>query len=101
VQDDRISAVIDWGNALYGDFLHDIACFSFWASWYRTMDGIDWEVEAKKHFETIGLEVPNIEERLLCYKIHIGLDAQAYNAFVGNWDHFAVNSQKTLELAHS
>ena len=34
VADGRISAVIDWGCAMYGDFLYDLAWFEFWAPWY-------------------------------------------------------------------
>lgn len=79
--DGKITAVFDWGNAMTGDFLHDLACFSYWSRWYRTMDSIDWEAEALKHFTTIALEVPNFHERMRCYKLQISLDAQSYNAF--------------------
>jgi hygromycin-B 4-O-kinase len=96
--DDRISAVIDWGCAMYGDFLYDLAWFSYWSSWYPAMHGIDWEAEARKHFNSIGLTVPHMEERLLCCKIHIGLDAQAYNAFTGRWDQLETNARNTLKL---
>lgn len=99
VQNNRITAVIDWGCALYGDFLYDLAWFSFWSSWYPAMDGIDWEQETRRHYDLIGLEVPRYKERLLCYKIHIGLDAQAYNAFTGRWNQLEINARKTLELA--
>jgi len=94
----KISAVIDWGCAMYGDFLYDVAWFSYWSSWYPAMEDINWEAEASKHFNSIGLNVPHLQERLLCCKIHIGLDAQAYNAFTGRWDHLAMNAKRTLEL---
>lgn len=96
--DGKISAVFDWGNALVGDFLHDLACFSYWSKWYRTMDGIDWEAESQKHFESIGLEVPNFKERMLCYKLQISLDAQSYNAFTENWEHLEFNTNYMKEL---
>ena len=98
IGDNKIGAVIDWGCATYGDFLYDLAWFSYWASWYPAMQGIDWEVEAHKHFESINLNVPQMRERLLCCKIHIGLDAQAYNAFTGRWDHLEINAKNTLDL---
>jgi hygromycin-B 4-O-kinase len=94
----KISAVIDWGCAMYADFLYDSAWFSYWSPWYSTMQGIDWEAEARKHFESIGWLVPRMQERLLCCKIHIGLDAQAYNAFMGRWDHLETNAKRTLQL---
>jgi hygromycin-B 4-O-kinase len=96
---DRLSAVLDWGNAMYGDFLYDLAWFSFWSPWYPAMQGIDWEAEARQHFASVGLAVANMEERFLCCKIHIGLDAQAYNAFTQRWDELGMNAKRTLALA--
>jgi hygromycin-B 4-O-kinase len=96
---DRISAVLDWGNAMYGDFLYDLAWFSFWSPWYPAMQGIDWEAEARQHFASIDLAVAHMEERLLCCKIHIGLDAQAYNAFTRRWDELEMHAKRTLALA--
>lgn len=99
VSDDRISAIIDWGNSLYGDFLYDLAWFSYWSPWYPAMEGINWEAEAQKHYEEIGLAVPRFKERLLCYKVHIGMDAQIYNAYTQRWDDLKANTKRTLELA--
>jgi hygromycin-B 4-O-kinase len=96
---DRISAVFDWGNSLYGDFLYDIAWFAFWAPWYPAWDGIDFAGEAARHFESIGLSVPHFEERLRCYQIHIGLDGQSYSAFTANWDQLEESAQRTLRIA--
>jgi hygromycin-B 4-O-kinase len=99
IAQDRISAVIDWGNAMYGDFLYDLAWFSFWAPWYPAMHGIDWEAQARQHFAFLDFTVAHMEERLLCCKIHIGLDAQAYNAFRQRWDELGMNAKRTLVLA--
>ena len=30
----RIEAVFDWGCSAYGDFLYDVAWFTFWAPWH-------------------------------------------------------------------
>jgi hygromycin-B 4-O-kinase len=75
VADERISAVIDWGCALYGDFLYDLAWFLFWSPWYPRWRGIDFQGEAARHYASIGLDVAHFEERLTCYQIHIGLAA--------------------------
>ena len=85
VADDRISAVIDWGCAMYGDFLYDLAWFEFWSPWYPAWRGIDFRREAARHYESIGLAVPRFEQRLTACQIHIGLAAQAYNAFKERW----------------
>jgi len=99
VCEDRISAVIDWGCAMYGDFLYDVAWLSFWAPWYRAWDGINFAEEAICHYERIGLAVPYFEERLRCYELHIGLSGQAYCAFAGHWDDLEWTARRTLEIA--
>ncbi len=101
VEDGRISAVIDWGCAMYGDFLYDLAWFLFWSPWYPDWREIDFKSEAARHYASIGLEVPYFEERLTCCQIHIGLAAQAYNAFKERWDALEETAQRTLEVARS
>lgn len=98
---DRISAVFDWGNSLYGDFLYDLAWFAFWAPWYPAWDGIDFAGEATRHYKAIGLDVPQFEERIRCYQIHIGLDGQSYSAFTQNWDQLAETAQRTLAISRT
>jgi hygromycin-B 4-O-kinase len=97
--DGRISAVIDWGCAMYGDFLYDLAWFEFWAPWYPAWRGIDFKREAARHYASIGLHVPGLEERLTVCQIHIGLAAQAYNAFKERWDALDESARRTLEVA--
>lgn len=99
VAGDRISAVFDWGNSLYGDFLYDPAWFAFWSPWYPAWRGIDFREEAARHYAAIGLEVPHFDERFRCCQVHIGLDGQRYQAFVGDWDHLETTARRTLALA--
>jgi hygromycin-B 4-O-kinase len=99
VEDGRISAVIDWGCAMYGDFLYDLAWFEFWAPWYAAWHGIDFRGEAARHYASIGLAVPRFEDRLTCCQIHIGLAAQAYNAFKERWDALEETARRTLDVA--
>lgn len=96
VSENHISAVIDWGNSIYGDFLYDLANFSFWSFWYPSMRGIDWAREAHYHYQTIGLDVPNLDERLRCYEVHIGLAGMAWNSFKKNWTELKATTERTL-----
>lgn len=100
VHKNRITAVIDWGNALYGDFLYDIAHFIFWASYYQSMQDIDWQSEALKHNKSVGLQMPQFLQRLKCCQIHIGLDAQAYCAYTKQWEQLEMVAKKTLDIAN-
>ena len=51
-----VSAVIDWGCSLYGDFLYDVAWLAFWAPWYPAWTGVDFATEAARHYAAIGLD---------------------------------------------
>src|SRR5690606_29808327 len=46
---DRITAVLDWGCGMYGDFLYDLAWFCFWSPWFAAWDAIDFRQEAARH----------------------------------------------------
>ena len=58
VDDDRITAVFDWGSSMYGDFLLDLAWLCFWAPWTPAYRAIDFRQAAVDHYAAIGLEVP-------------------------------------------
>ena len=100
VTGERISAVLDWGCAMYGDFLYDLAWFCFWAPWYPAWADIDFQQEAVRHYEATGVEVSHFAERLRCYQVHIGLAAQAYNAFRSRWTELDATGRRTLAIAN-
>jgi len=98
VTEDEISGLIDWGCSLYGDLLYDHAWLAFWAPWFPEMQGIDFVSVTIRHLASVGLATDDVEERMRCYQIHIGLEAQSYNAFVGSWDWLARTARRTLAL---
>ena len=98
VQNDRISAVFDWGSSMYGDFLWDLAWFTFWQPWYRSWSALDLRQAARAHYSRIGLAVPNYAERMRCYELAIGLDGLAYQAYAGHLDDLAWTAQRLLGL---
>ena len=95
----RLSAIVDWQCAMYGDFLYDAAWLAFWAGWNSAWDGIDWLEEFSRRHAAIGLDVPSYAQRMLAYRIHIGLDGLRYNAYMGRWDEVAVVAMRTLAVA--
>ena len=97
----QITGVLDWGCSVYGDFLYDLAWLSFWAPSYPAWRHIDFVHEARSHYASIGLEVPDFAERLRCYELHIGLSGQAYSTFMGQWDKLEATAQRTLALARA
>ncbi len=100
VADDHVTGVIDWGSSLYGDFLWDIAWFTFWQPWYPAWRDVDIASAAREHFADIGLDVPHFEERLRCYELAVGLDGMVYQAWTERWSDLAATTQRTLELTH-
>lgn len=101
VAGDRVSAVLDWGSSLYGDFLYDIAKLVFYQPWRPAWGKIDFAAEARAHYNAIGLAVPNFAERLTCYCLRIGIADMAYSAFRERWEQVALKARRVLEIARS
>ena len=73
-QDGRVSAVIDWIDARYGDFVYDIAWLDFW------MHNPAYLAQIVQYYQAHGMPVPHFRERLACYKCYMGLDALRFFA---------------------
>jgi hygromycin-B 4-O-kinase len=99
VEADRLTGVLDWGCAMYGDFLYDLAWLCFWQPWYPAWQPLDFREEAMRHYAAIGLAVPDFEARLRCCQIHIGLAGQAYMAYAGHWTDLQATARRTLAVA--
>jgi hygromycin-B 4-O-kinase len=99
VDGDLISAILDWGSSIYGDFLYDIAKPAFYRPWYASWRNIDFAGEARAHYDAVGLEVPHLSERLTCYMLRIGIADMAYSAFRKRWDQVESKARRTLEIA--
>jgi aminoglycoside phosphotransferase (APT) family kinase protein len=80
----RLEAVFDWGCYGLGDFLYEVAWFTFWAPWHPGLAAIDFRSAILGHYQASGLEVPRFGERLRCYELHIGLTHLAYCTFTGD-----------------
>jgi hygromycin-B 4-O-kinase len=95
-----ITAVIDWGNSLYGDYLYDAAWLIYWWRWYPQWQSIDIRAEMSRHWKHTGGLPADLEHRLHAYVVLIGLDAMSYNAFTGQWDALARNAKQVSQLLH-
>jgi hygromycin-B 4-O-kinase len=101
IQGERVAAVLDWGAAMYGDWIFDVAWLIFWQPWYQAWSGIDFEAEATSYFASTGADVSDFGVRLRCCEIAIGLDNQAYCAFKGEsrWPQLEAVARRTIELS--
>lgn len=100
VKDSKITGIIDWGNATYGDFLYDLATFTFYSPWYPAMKDIDWIAEVVRYYENKGVGLPKARERIRCYELHIGLATQTHNAFMKRWDFLEETIKRTIEISN-
>lgn len=81
VKANRISGIYDWGCAMWGDPVYDLAWFAFWEPWYPQWAELNL---AQTLIEDVGILGPYPDERLAACLLHIGLDHIHYNAFTGN-----------------
>jgi hygromycin-B 4-O-kinase len=99
VRGPAISAVLDWGNSMYGDWLYDLAWLLYWRPWFPGWRDIDVRDVIGAHLAARGGAPADAELRLRCYQLHFGLDAQAYTEFTGRWQDLAANARQTMKLA--
>ncbi len=97
----HVTALLDWGDSRYGDYLYDIAHLLYWWPWFTQWRNIDILGEIKRHYKTKKLDMHNFHARVCCYQMHIGLDSMAYHCYTKRWDHFEWNAKRTFEVARS
>lgn len=98
VKDNRIAGVIDWGCALYGDPLYDLAMFTTWQFYYPFLAGVDFIKIYKEYFKDKNIEDVNFEERLECYQLHLLLDSVIYQSHKENKDFLNLSLNRLKEL---
>ncbi|MFW6075110.1 MAG: phosphotransferase family protein [Chloroflexota bacterium] len=87
VRDGKVTAVLDWGSSNYGDALYDIAWISFFEPWHPALQSVDLPARLLEAYRSDpASDTANLQGRLACYYIHIGLDWISYNAFRRDWN---------------
>jgi hygromycin-B 4-O-kinase len=90
---ERITGVIDWGNALYGDPCYDIARLMWGADW----PGWWYEDGAAILAARYGA-LPGFATRLACYQCHLGLDDLRFYAKNGRATEYGWAREHLLKL---
>jgi aminoglycoside phosphotransferase (APT) family kinase protein len=93
-QDGRITAILDWMDARYGDFLFDAAWLDFWSP------EDEWHARFQQHYERMSREVTSYSERILCYQCYIALEALKFNAKAADRASYDYTRQRILSLLH-
>ena len=76
-QDEKVTAVLDWAEARYGDFLYDVAWLDL------GMPKMDFSSRFRDYYHSRRREVLNYEERIACYQFYFSLDSQRWYAKTG------------------
>ena len=77
-QDGRVTGILDWIDAKYGDFVYDIAYLDYWCDWLRVSERF------QEYYQAQQREVPFYAERILCYQCHHALGGLRFFAVSGN-----------------
>lgn len=88
----KISGVIDWLDAQYGDFVYDIAGLDFW------IPGLSIRKHCLHYYQEHQVAIPFYEERVLCYQCYTGLDAMRFFAKKGDYQAYQWTRQRILQL---
>lgn len=80
-----VTAILDWGNAMYGDPLYDAAWLLFWQPWYPAWTAVDIRSAIERQWRAADPPPDDLDARLLAYQLHIGLDSITYQAHTGRW----------------
>lgn len=79
----KITAILDWENALYGDPLFDVAIAYFWRTWLMCME------KSAAYWESRLSSTENYQQRMRCYQLRIGLHEIYDNALDGDTEMLA------------
>jgi hygromycin-B 4-O-kinase len=91
-QNDKITAVLDWVDAKYGDFVFDIAPFDFWCPWLHVSEGF------QQYYQQRQREVPFFKERLLCYQCYHALSALRFYAASTHKQGYQLTRARILQM---
>ena len=82
VDNNQISAVVDWGCAMIGDSMYDLALFSFFEPWFPTFAQVNLIERMKQSYLDQSPENhQNFAQRMAAYQTHLTLCNIAYCAF--------------------
>lgn len=90
IENGKVTGVLDWGVSKYGDFIYDIAWLDFWA--VKTNYG----AFLKDYY--VDKNLSSYDERLLCYKCHVGLTSSGFFAKYGDANGYEFTKNRLLKF---
>jgi hygromycin-B 4-O-kinase len=87
----QLTAVLDWLDARYGDFIYDSASLDFWTPALQVQERV------RMHYQERQILVPAYEERMLCYQCYVALGAMRFYAMGGQKQNYETVRARILE----
>lgn len=94
----QITGIFDWGCAIFGDHLYDLAWFDFWSPWYPDLDINILHQGLEERWQQADMIIENKSARLKACTLYIGLDHLAYNAFQEDVVNLAATAERMKTL---
>lgn len=87
----KVTAVLDWTDASYGDFVYDVAVMDLWPP-----AGVDFPKLVHQYYTAHGVDLPHYKERLDCYQCYSALDGLRFFAKTNDYDAY-LSTRRILE----
>ena len=87
----KLTAILDWLDARYGDFVYDIAILDYFSPILYVRDRF------QKYYQERQVVVPGYEERILCYQCYLTLNAMRFYAKSGQEESYRAVCESMLQ----
>lgn len=94
----RVTALIDWQCAVYGDHLFELAWLTFWAPWSPGLTAAGLPERALDHWRRLGVDLTGADLRLRCYQVRIGVSHLLYHAWRGDLPNLEATARRTAQV---
>lgn len=95
----RIEGLIDWQCALYGDHLYELAWLTFCApTWAPGLATVDLRSRVLDHWRAAEVDLTDVDLRLRCYQIQIGVSALVGNLQRRDLPNFEASARRLAEV---
>jgi len=93
--DGKLTAIVKWLDARYGDFVYDIATLDYWTPTLGVSEHF------RRYYQDRQITVPAYDERILCYQCFVTLDAMRFYAKSGDETRYQATTVRMLQRLRS
>ncbi|MFX0094178.1 MAG: aminoglycoside phosphotransferase family protein [Candidatus Hodarchaeota archaeon] len=95
IEPNKITGIIDWELSKFGDFVYDVAWLDYWGYY----DNQNYKDAYQEIYEAqTNQTIKCFEERVLCYKLCVGLHMSYFDCISGQLDAYKIGKKRILSL---